>query len=215
MTFNDRRQFQRLKLAKPLMALLDGHNALVLDIGVSGAFIEHYGKLQPGVRVRLTFRWQGSDVEFACTSARTTVVREKSSARTVISQTALHFDEAVGDATERLQDMMATFVGRILAAQKKNASATSDEESDTLLSKIGEARRTRTSGFVTYRLNGTTWSRDSTASPEQPLDGFTVAAYEDEDELEVLCHAYERSDRPGRHMIRVIAELSAMAVKHK
>ncbi len=103
MTSNDRRQFQRLKLAKPLMALLDGHNALVLDIGVSGAFIEHYGKLQPGVRVRLTFRWQGSDVEFLSSSIRTSVVREKSNARTVISQTALQFDEPVGDATERLK----------------------------------------------------------------------------------------------------------------
>ncbi len=215
MTSNDRRQFQRLKLAKPLMALLDGHNALVLDIGVSGAFIEHYGKLQPGVRVRLTFRWQGSDVEFLSSSIRTSVVREKSNARTVISQTALQFDEPVGDATERLKDMMATFVGRILAAQKANASATSDEESDTLLSKIGEARRTRSSGFVTYRLSGTTWSRSSTASPEQPSDGFTVAAYEDEDELEVLCRAFERADQQGRHMIRIIAELSAMAVNVK
>ena len=141
MTFNDRRQFQRLKLAKPLMALLDGQNALVLDIGISGAFIEHYGKLKPGVRVRLTFRWQGSDVEFVCSCVRSTVVREKAAARTVISQTALHFDEAVGDATERLKAMMATFVGRILAALKANASATQDDESDTLLSKIGEARR--------------------------------------------------------------------------
>jgi hypothetical protein len=214
MTSNDRRQFQRLKLAKPLMALLDGHNALVLDIGISGAFIEHYGKLQPGGRVRLMFRWQGTDVDFVCTSIRTNILREKATASTVVSQTALRFEEAIGDATERLKDMMATFVGRILAAQKANAAAT-DTESDTLLSKIGEARRTRTSGFVMYRLKGTTWSRDATTSPDQPLDGFTVAAYEDDDELEVLCRAYERTDEDGRQMIRIIAELSAMSAKSK
>ena len=68
---------------------------------------------------------------------------------------------------------------------------------------------------MTYRLSGTTWSRNYTRSAGQPLDGFTVAAYEDEDELEVLCRAYERADHQGRHMIRVIAELSAMTVKVK
>ncbi|MGZ4777945.1 MAG: hypothetical protein ACXV5L_02020 [Thermoanaerobaculia bacterium] len=215
MTSRDRRQFQRLKLAKPLMALLDGQNALVLDIGISGAFIEHYGKLHSGGHVRLMFRWQGADVEFLCSCIRSNVVGEKTAARTVISQTALHFEEPVGDATERLQEMMATFVGRILAAQKANASATQDDESDTLLAKIGEARRTRMSGFMTYRLNGTKWSRSHTMSLEQPPDGFTVAAYEDEEDLEVLCRAYERADKEGQHMIRVIAELSAMTVKVK
>jgi hypothetical protein len=215
MTFHDRRQFQRLKLAKPLMALLDGQNALVLDIGISGAYIEHYGKLQPGARVRLVFRWQGSDVEFVCSCIRSTVVREKAAARTVISQTALHFDEAVGNATERLKEMMAIFVGRILAAQKANAAATQYDESDALLSKIGEARRSRSTGFLTYRLHGTKWSRTFTTSVKQPADGFTVAAYEDDEELEVLCRAYERADKQGQQMIRVIAELSAMSVKGK
>ena len=41
MVGNNRRQFERLSLAKPILALLDGQNALILDIGVSGAFVEH------------------------------------------------------------------------------------------------------------------------------------------------------------------------------
>jgi len=215
MTSNDRREFQRLKLAKPLLALLDGHNALVLDIGIGGAFIEHHGRLQPGARVRLTFRWQGSDVEFVCSAIRSDAVRDDGNARNIVSQTGLRFVEAVGSAEERLQEMMATFVGRILAAQKANASAKSADHADTLLPKIGEARRTRSSGYAAYRFDGSSWSRSITKSPAQAPNGFTVAAYEDEDELEVLCRAYESADASGRQMIRVIAELSAMTVKTK
>jgi hypothetical protein len=209
---DERRDFQRLKLAKPLLALLDGHNALILDVGVAGAFIEHYGRLQPGARVRLTFRWQANDVEFVCVTTRSAVVREDSK---VVSQTGLRFVEGVGDATTKLQEMMATFVGQILVAQKANASAGSDSESDTLLPKIGGARRGRSTGLLTYRFNGKTWSRARSSSPAQPQDGFTVAAYEDEEELDILCRAYEEADSAGRQMIRVIAELSARSVKEK
>ena len=41
MVANDRREFQRLRLAKPILALMDGQSALILDIGIAGAYIEH------------------------------------------------------------------------------------------------------------------------------------------------------------------------------
>ena len=45
-----------------------GHKptVLVLDLGIAGAFIEHYGTAATGERFRLTFRWQGDDIEFEC-----------------------------------------------------------------------------------------------------------------------------------------------------
>ena len=211
MSRDERREFQRLKLAMPLLALLDGHNALILDLGIAGAFVEHHGRLQPDARVRLTFRWQERDVEFVCTATRSSVVREQG--KSVVSQTALQFVEAIGDAEAKLQQMIATFVGRMLAAQKANAAPQTETATDTFLPKMGEARRARTRALVSYRFDGTSWSRRQTNSPDQPADGFTVAAYEDEDELEVLCRAYERADEAGRQMIRVIAELSARSVR--
>src|SRR6476661_802148 len=45
---HDRRRFQRLKLAKPILGLIDGQSALILDIGVGGAFVEHYGAAKVG-----------------------------------------------------------------------------------------------------------------------------------------------------------------------
>ncbi len=210
MVANDRREFQRLRLAKPILALLDGQNALILDIGISGAFVEHYGQPKGGARLVLLFRWKGTDVEFGCEIAHTAVVR--STATSVVSHSGLRFVQAVGEAEARLNDMIGTFVGKILAAQRANAGATEPSASIALVD-LGGARRSRTRGYVTYRLQNGTWSRANTHSPVQPPDGFTVAAYEEGEELESLCRAYEIADEEGRRMIRLVAELSSRTVK--
>jgi hypothetical protein len=207
---SDRREFQRLRLAKPILALLDGQNALILDIGISGAFIEHYGEPEPGSRCVLLFRWKGMDVEFVCEIAHTNVVRRTTSSP--VSHSGLRFVQATGDAEARLNDMMATFVGKILAAQKANAGATQPGESIALVD-LGGARRARTRGYATFHRSDGKWSRELTDSPVQPPDGFTVAGYEDDDELESLCRTWESADEEGRRLIRLVAELSARGVK--
>jgi hypothetical protein len=207
---NDRREFQRLRLAKPILALLDGQNALILDVGISGAFVEHYGQPKVGDRLKVLFRWKGDDVEFLAEIEHSVVVRN--TLNSVVSHSGLRFVQAVGDAESLLNDMMATFVGKILAAQKANAGATEPSGAVALVD-LGGARRSRSRGFVTYRLEGATWSRELTDSPTQPLSGFTVAAYEDDEELESLCRTWEAADAEGRRLIRLVAELSARTVK--
>ena len=204
----ERREFQRLRLAKPILALLDGQNALILDVGVAGAFVEHYGTLQPGQQFRLLFRWNGEDVEFLCEVRRSVV--ERGSGESAVSHTGVRFVKAFGESEARLEDMMATFVGRVLAAQKLNASGSAGI--DTLV-QLGAARRSRTRGYVMYRYVNGKWWREPTDSPQQPEHGFTVAAYEDEDELETLCRAWEIADDEGRRMIRLVAELSVRSAR--
>ena len=51
-----------------------------------------------------------------------------------------------------------------------------------------------TRGYVTYRLQDGIWTREMSDTPTQPLNGFTVAAYEDETELESLCQTWETAD---------------------
>jgi len=209
MVANDRREFQRLRLAKPILALMDGQNALILDIGIAGAYIEHYGALPPGARFKLLFRWQRADVELLCEVRRSRVVRSGGDNMSVVSHSGVQFVEAIGDADARLNDMMATFVGRVLAAQRANASGKPEEGEALSLTQLGGARRARTRGWVSFRLVDGTWRRTLAASASQPLDGFTVAAYEDEEELASLCESYEAADAEGRRLIRLLAELSA------
>lgn len=211
MVADDRRRFQRLRLSKPILAVMRHHNALVLDVGMNGAFIEHYGVVNPGDRFNLAFRWQGEDIEYVCEVARSSIVRSPGGdLNNEVSHTGVRFIEPVGESEDRLQDLIATFIGRVLAAQKANASG--DATDASILAQIGEARRSRTRGFVSYRLRDGKWWRIPTGSAKQPLDGFTVAAHEDEDELETLCHAYEHGDEETRSMIRLVAELSTMSV---
>ena len=204
---SDRREFQRLRLAKPILALFDGQNALILDIGISGAFIEHYGQSKPGDRLKLLFRWKGTDVEFVAEIAHTVVVRQAANA--VVSHSGVRFVQAIGDAEARLNDMMATFVGKILAAQKANAGATESAASSALVD-LGGARRSRTRATSP---RSTKPGSEPSDLPTQPLNGFTVAAYEDEQELQALCRAWEVADSEGRRLIRLVAELSARTVK--
>jgi hypothetical protein len=205
-----------MKLAKPLMAMVDGQNALVLDIGMAGAFVEHHGEVVPDARFTLVFRWHGEDVEYVCEVAHTEVVRESVGGVSAVSHTGVQLLKAIGDSESRLEDMMATFVGRILAAQKVNARGlTNGADGEIILARLGEARRVRTGGFATYRFNKGQWQRKVGSSPHQPTDGFTVAAYEDEEELEELCRAYEIADEEGRRLIQLVAELSVLSVKKR
>jgi hypothetical protein len=210
MVDDDRRRFQRLKLAKPILARMGEGNALILDIGIGGAFVEHYGETSPGEEFRLAFRWQSQDVEFACAVARSEVVKQPGGdGRSVVSHTGLRFVHPSVDAEARLQDMLTSFIGKLLAAQRANANGNDRRASDpTILEQVGEARRKRRRGFVSYRLVGGKWWRVSTESPSQPADGFTVPAFEDDEELEALCTTYETADDEGRRLIRLVAELS-------
>lgn len=205
---NDRREFQRLKLSKPILGTMDGVNTLILDIGMAGAFLEHYGTVQSGQKITLTFRWQAEDITFQCEVVRTIVVREPGGdGKSTLSHTGVQFLEPAGASTARLYDLMSTFVGKIVDAQRANAAGVT-AVGQTILATLGAARRKRTRGLISYRLKAGQWWRVPTDEKRQPEDGFTVPAYEDEAELDALCRAYESSDEEGRVLIRLVADLS-------
>jgi hypothetical protein len=208
---DDRREFQRLKLSKPILATMGTANALILDIGIAGAFLEHFGTVEAGEHFPLTFRWQGEDVTFQCETVRSTVVRlPGGDGKSVASHTGVRFVEATAEGRARLQDLITTFVGRILDAQRANAAGENTESAGaTILARLGEARRMRSRGFISYHFDGTSWTHVSGSTPIQPPDGFTVGDFEDPEELERLCRAYEYADDEGRNLIRLVAELSA------
>jgi len=211
MLAHDRRIFQRLRLARPILGTLDDQNALVLDLGLTGAFVEHYGVTTPRQSCRLKFSWKGDEIEFVGEVARTLVVRM--TGNDLVSHTGIRFTEPVGGSESHLQDLIATFVGNVLAAQKANKDGERIDSGNLTLMEIGGARRGRVRGLKRYRLEpGGTWSHTSTTDPNQPVDGFTVAAYEYEEDLEVLCRAYEIADDEGRRLIRLVAELSVRTV---
>lgn len=209
---DDRREHQRLKLSKPILATMRSSNALMLDVGLAGAFLEHYGTAEPGERFELTFRWQGEEVTFVCEVVRTAVVRQPGGdGNNTVSHTGVRFVEGVGNAQAKLQALIGSFVGHILEAQKANASGElGNSAGANILARLGEARRLRSKGFVAWHLKDGRWWQVPTTVQKQPPDGFTVGAYEDHEEIETLCRAYEAADEEGRDLIRLVAELSLL-----
>ncbi len=210
MAGGDQKEFQRLRLSKPILGLLNADNVLILDIGVGAAVVEHHGVLASGAPVRLLFRWKTEDVEFEGEAARSEVIRGDGSAS--ISHTEIRFLKPIGNSERALGNMMGSLIGEVLAAQRVNASGDRDDGGD-FLSTLGGARRSRSRGYVSYRIEEGKWSRSSTRSPQQPENGFTVAQYEDDDDLRVLCRAWESGDDEARHLIRMLAEMSARTVR--
>jgi len=209
----DRREFQRLKLLKPILGTVNGQGALILDIGVGGAFIEHYGQAAPGDQFRLSFSWERDTVEFECEVRRSFVAR-RASDESAVSHTGVRFVQPVGDSEELLGEMMSAFVGRILEAQRANARGERGlSHGEAILARLGDAHRMRTRGWVTHSLADGRWTSAPSESPNQPEEGFTVAAFEDEDEISVLRETYETADAEGRRLIRLIADLSAHAAR--
>jgi hypothetical protein len=213
----ERREFQRLRLIQPVDALFNDRSAVILDLGITGALIEHYGEIARGVIAPLRFIWEGRHLEFTTRIMRSTVLRPSAATSTrPLTQSGVRFESAAESSSEQLRDMIATLIGKIISAQRANARGDYSldvVEGQAILSDLGQARRSRSRGYVSYRLRGKSWWRFPTDSPVQPLDGFTVADYEDEEDLATLCRAYEMCDDEGRRLIRMVAELSSQTVK--
>jgi hypothetical protein len=209
---DERREHQRLRLARPILATMDQANALILDIGMTGAFLEHYGERRPGDRCRISFRWHGDEVAYSCEIVHSVVVRQTGgNGLQALSHTGVYFLEPVGDSEARMRDLMTNFVTRVFDAQRANAAG-DPTTSAAVLAGLGAARRKRTPGFVTCRLEDGQWVRISSDSPRQPENGFTLPAWEEESDLETLCRTYESTDAEGRSLVRTLAELSVRGV---
>ena len=76
-------------------------------------------------------------------------------------------------------------------------------------SVLPTARISKETGYICFQLeNNRTWKKKRTPDPGQPSEGFTVSASEDQAQIQMLCEAYAKSDRDGRKMIQLFAQLS-------
>jgi hypothetical protein len=205
--YDERRRFHRLDLAHPLEAEFDGLEVGLHEIGLVGAFIDHDVPLEPGRVGILSFAWGDDQLRFECR-----VVHSGGEApEGARFSSGLDVRAALGESASKLRKMIAEHVSRVVAAQEANAFGMRELnriDGDATLTALGSARRTAQTGFITYRLVSGTWKRVPSLLPDQPPDGFTVAAWEEDEQLESLRRAYEQADEEGRNFLRMLAELS-------
>lgn len=189
-------------LVKPLVGRLDGKDVAVLDLGPNGALIEHRDRLSGG-ETRLAFEFEGERIDIICRVGGSRL-QEKLSDR----EQRLVYHSAVEFPGERqaLHRALATHERRLTELQEANVAGTGADPDPTAM--YGRALRERSVGYVSYVLRDGRWRRFETMSPEQPLYGFTVAAHQDDDRLELLRMAYEEADAEGRRLLRQFAAAS-------
>jgi hypothetical protein len=231
MQFSETRRVQRVHLAQPVLARLGATQVRLVDVSVLGARVEHHVPLLAGGRTRLSFRWDDEEIVTECRIVRSRLERfSVGGDGLTIYHSGLEFENVAPEMRGRLKAMIARFISRALEEQKLNARGvvplhdvnrmpifrfggqltanTKDVKEAAGSSALPTSRMTAEVGFVSYQFENNQWREKRTHDPGQPLEGFTISALEDHEQAQMLCDAYQRSDREGRRMIQLFARLS-------
>jgi hypothetical protein len=219
---------ERIHLAQPLIARLGATQVVLVDVSVMGARVEHHVPLIAGAHSRLTFQWDETPVTIDCRIVRSRLERFSAGADGLtVYHSGLEFD-GVGTETKRmLRQMISGFIIRALEEQKLNARGvlpqhdvsrmpifrfggqlTANEKALSGSALLPTSRVAKETGYTCFALENNQWRRKRTHDPGQPMEGFTISANEDHTQAELLCEAYYRSDRDGRRLIQLCAQLS-------
>ena len=192
-----------LRLAKPIAAKLGDEAVLILDLGRSGALLSGRCSHAQGTTRELAFAHAGTRVKVQCL-----ITGVADHALTPETDLLVRFLEH----SDALSEFIAAYEEQIRRAEAANAEgdfALNVIEGDRTLADLGAAARS-TETFLRCHFERGRWRREVTGSREQPLDGFTVAASETEDQVTLLQLAYEESDERERRLLREFAAESLL-----
>jgi hypothetical protein len=188
----ERREFQRLNLTKPIDGWFGDFAVMVVEVSAGGAKIVHDDEIPMGARGLLRFSWRGRDFEILSQLTRGEGARS-----------GLHFLES----NDEFRLMVGQWANEIMLAQQANAEGDRKRNivgDETLTAATAGARAL--SGFLQYRLTPKGWKCQRALLPDQPDDGFTVSANESQEQIDLLCRTYESGDPEAKKMTRMIAE---------
>lgn len=233
MQFPRTRRVQRIHLGQPLMARLGSTQVVLVDVSLLGARIEHHTPLIAGAHSRLAFRWDDEEIVTECRIVRSRLERFSVGADGLtVYHSGLEFERLSEKARGQLKQLIGRFISRALEEQKLNARGVIPQHSAAKMpifrfggqltvnskdvkeavgtSLLPTSRMATEAGYICYHLENNSWRKKRTHDPGQPSEGFTISAMEDHAQADLLCDAYQRSDRDGRKMIQLFAQLSIM-----
>lgn len=194
---DERRAYQRLTLVEPLDGWFGDFSVRLIDVSANGAQIEHDEAIPDDARALLRFFWHNEEVEILAETARTIQS----------NRAGLRFLED----NDVLRALLASSAAEVLRAIEANARGNRAENvigDETLTS----AWRRPASGYVQWIFDddGGGWRAVPSDDRDQPENGFTISAAEEDDQVEMLCRTYESGDAEARRLTRMLAELSVM-----
>jgi hypothetical protein len=193
---DERRQFQRLTLTEPLDGWFGDYAIRLADVSATGALIEHDDAIDPESRGLLRFFWRGTEVEILAETVR----RDD-------HHTGIHFLEE----SETLRQLIAVSATEMLLALEANARG--DRQANIVGEEtITSAWAAKSIGYVQWTLTPSgAWKSQRSLLPDQPENGFTIAAGEAAEQVALLRSTYESGNEESRRLTRMLAELSVAA----
>jgi hypothetical protein len=192
---DERRIYQRLTLSEPLDGWFGDFSVRLIDVSATGALVEYDEPIPDDSRALLRFYWRSREIEVLAETARTLERRS-----------GLKFLEE----NEELRQAIAASAKELLLALDANARG---ERAGNVVGEetITSAWRRPLSGFVRWIYDGAQWHSELAGDASQPADGFTIAAAETPEQVELLRQTYESGDAEARRLTRMLAELSVAA----
>jgi len=188
----ERREFQRLLLGDPVEGSFAAGPARIVEIGVSGARVEHAVPLAVGANAALQLVWFAESIQLDAQVVRTEPIADG------WSRSGVLFVSAETSAAGALRRALSASVTALLI--RKQVDLNLVDFDDTL--------RPRDAQFICYSFEDGVWKKRRAWLPEQPESGFTVAISEDRADVRRLCRSWEQSDPEGRRLLRLFCELS-------
>lgn len=190
---DERRAYTRLTLTQPLDGWFGDFAVRLVDVSASGAQIEHDEPIPDDARALLRFWFRRREVEILAETAR--IIQE--------DRSGLRFLEE----SDVLRSLITESAAEVLRAFEANASG------DRAANVIGDETLTSAwsrpiRGFVCWIYEEGRWRGEPSAEPHQPENGFTIAASEADEEVEMLRRTYESGDEESRKLTRILAEMS-------
>ena len=226
----NRRRAERIRLSESVTARLGTQGAILIDLSLFGARVEHYNRLRVGeVRpLRLDVGEMSLSLHVSVVNSRIhrfasgddglTVYRSgldfSSENRDHLGTIGQFIEHARAETlTEQIANAkgfapppkgeMPIFRGGALTSNDfKVATAKKDEH------LIPDKKIVKEVGFVRFSKKKERWTQVWTLDPAQPEEGFTVSANESADQIELLCKLYRDGDSKTRDMIRLLSATS-------
>jgi hypothetical protein len=199
---SERRQYGRVELDEPLQGSLEGMPVQVVEVSVTGMRLAHESRLPPAATRRLTVTGGAAPMEFSCSVIRSMLHRlARNPGEKTIYHSGVQIIEAYGDSDLAVRNLIAERVIRALEEQKANARGIPPITDFTYQIEKGDR-------FRRCELVNGVWRKFDTTNPQQPENGFTIAAAVAPFHVDMLCRTYEQTTAEGRRLTQILAQLS-------
>lgn len=211
-----RRRIARIGFRTPRPARFGTHDAVVIDLSLHGAGIQHPSPIKLGSEALLRFRLEKQEHAMRCRAIRSKLeMQQHEDGLVQVYRTGLAFVGLEQEAAS-LREALRKRANRAILLQQANALSRpelAEMEKDAASSdriEIGFlAPWLKPKPFLCCTLErGRKWKMVRVSKAEQPENGFTVLAEESEKDLDKLRRLFEDGSAEQRHLIQLFAHLS-------